>query len=109
MQHHDDIGPSCQRCRVAGLLVGAIAAVPIMADRWNTEFLGQLDRVVVARVVDQNDIVDDFVRNFVKGSLEPLRGVVCGQHYRDLPICQHRNLWGASTESRLDQNGFGRV
>ncbi len=83
MEHHDDIGVPLQRPVVGGLLVAAIAEVLAMDDDLQAEPPGDLDRLVAGHVVDEDDVVDQVVRDVRIRALERLRGVVGGHHDDD--------------------------
>ena len=66
MQHYDDIGASGERRCVAGFLITAIAAIAVVADRRDAQASSHLHRPIPARIIGQDDVVDDVMRNFVE-------------------------------------------
>ena len=92
MQHHDDVGAEAQRLGVAGLLVAAVAAVALVHERVQAEPPGDLDGVVVARVVGDHDRVHEVQRDLAVGLLDRARGVVGRHHDDDLLAVEHGRL-----------------
>ncbi len=78
MDHDHDVGAATQRLEIARLLVAAVAAVLDVHDNLEPEALGNVDRIVVADIVDQDDFVDDIHRQTAIGRFEGARGVVRG-------------------------------
>ena len=56
MDHDDDVGAARERLAVAGLLVAAVAHVVRMQDDFEPSDRGDHDGVVVARIVDDDDL-----------------------------------------------------
>ena len=90
MQHYDDIGASGERRRVAGFLITAISAIAVMADRRDAQPSSHLHRRILARIIGEDDVVDDVLRNFVEGPFQRLSGVVGRQHHCDFVVRDHR-------------------
>jgi hypothetical protein len=72
MQHNDEVGDALQCQAIAGLLISAISLVLIVVEDKKPKFLSNLNCIVSAGVVDKDDIVDDFGRNFPERPLEPV-------------------------------------
>ena len=70
MEHDHDIGAGREGRVVAGLLVAAVAPVLAVDDHVEPELPGDLDGLVARHVVDQDDPVDDVVRDVGVGPLE---------------------------------------
>jgi len=100
VDHHHDVGALRQGNGVAGLLVGSVAAVPGMDDRVDAEALRDRRSAVGAGVVDQDDIVDDFMRNFRISTLKRLAGILGGKHHCDFQAIDHAPT-SRSTEVRF--------
>jgi hypothetical protein len=59
VHHDDDVATGLQGQAVAGLLIGPVAAVDLVAvDAYAVESLRQLDGVIAAGIVDQDALVD---------------------------------------------------
>ena len=87
MDHHDDVGAPLERRPVARLLVCPVAPVARVDDDVDPETARDLDRPVPGRVVHEDDVVHEVLRDVVVRLLEgPLR-VVSGHDDGD---AQHR-------------------
>ena len=84
VEHHDDVGAGLQRRVVARLLVAAVAPVLGVDDDVEAELAGDVDGLVARHVVDEDDLVDEVVRDVGVRPLERPRGVV-GGHDDDDP------------------------
>ena len=71
MEHDDDVGAGRERRVVAGLLVAAVAEVLAVDDDVEPELPGDLDGLVAGHVVDEDDVVDQVVRDV---GVRPLEG-----------------------------------
>ena len=92
VEHDDDVGSTGEGDGVAGFLVAAVATVFLVLDGDESEFAGESGGVVLAGVVGEDDVVDDFVGHFVEGLPEGFGGVV-GRHYDgDSFSIQHAGL-----------------
>src|SRR5215831_4044895 len=91
MQHDDDVGPAFQGDPVAGLLVSAVTFVFAMRDGKDAKLPCHLQRIVLARVIDKDDVVDHVRRNFPKGHFERPPRIVGGQHNADFVLSNHAN------------------
>ena len=80
VEHDDDLGAGCEGRVVARLLVAAVAAVLGVDDDVEPELAGDLDGLVVRHVVDEDDLVDEVVRDVGVRPLERPRRVVGGHH-----------------------------
>ena len=89
VDHDHDVGTTAQRFEVARLLVAAIAAVLDVHDDFEPEAFGDVDRVVVADVVDQDDFIDDVHRQPAVGRLQSARRVVGGHDDDDAGASLH--------------------
>ena len=89
MEHDDDVGPVLERFEVASLLITTVAAVMPMRDDLQPQPPGNLDRVILAHIVDEDDVVDDVLREIAIGPLKCLRGIV-GRHGHDNRRFLHR-------------------
>jgi len=85
------IGPHGERMAIARLLVRAVSPVGFVHQVPKAELPGDRHRLVAARVVHQQDVVDDVVRNFGVGAPQRLRGVVGRHHDHDALAVQHRS------------------
>ena len=92
MDHDDDVRAALERDRVAGLLVAAVAKVAVVLDVMEAELARERDGLVLARVVDEDDLVDDLVRELVVGALEGPRRVVRGHDDHELPAVDHGRM-----------------
>jgi hypothetical protein len=63
MQHDDDLGPAIQGLAVAGLLVSAVAEVPLVHNRAQSQLPRNLCRMIPAGVIHQDDLIDNLPRN----------------------------------------------
>ena len=86
MEHDDDVGVRREGRVVAGLLVAAIAAVLAVDDDVEPELPGDVDRLVPRDVVDEDDPVDEVVRDVGVGPLERPGRVVGGHDDDDARI-----------------------
>ena len=82
VEHHDDVGAGLERRVVARLLVAAVAPVLRVDDDVEAEVPGDVDGLVLRHVVDEDDLVDDVVRDVGVGALER-QGRVVGGHDDD--------------------------
>ncbi len=91
MDHDDDVAALLDRQPVTGLLVAAVPQVLLVdVDGHLVESASDLDRVVAAVVVDDDDLVDVVLRDhFRVGALERRRGVVRRHHDDDLLVLVH--------------------
>ena len=80
VEHDDDLGAGRQGRVVARLLVAAVAAVLAVDDDVEPELPGDVDGLVARHVVDQDDLVDEVVRDVRIRALERPRRVVGGHH-----------------------------
>ena len=78
MDHHDDVGTEGERQAVARLLVAAVAAHLLVAVDGEPERAGEANRVVRARVVDEDELVDDLAVDLADGAGQRAPGVVGG-------------------------------
>src|SRR5262249_49903439 len=60
-----------------------------MSDCKYAQFLCQPQCVVRARIVNQNDVVNEVSGNLAKCHFEGLRRIVGGQHNANLSVCNH--------------------
>ena len=76
--HHDhDVAAHLfHRGSVTGLLVAAVAAIPLVNDRLDSKGLRDFDGSVARSVVDEQNVVDPFLRNVVVRRDEGLLCVV---------------------------------
>src|SRR5215472_14793401 len=81
MQHNYDIRASVERCAVAGFLIGAVTFILIVGNRNNTKFLGKLQRLICASVVNKNDVIYDIDRDFGERPFERERRIKRWQNY----------------------------
>ena len=79
MHHDDDIGAGGQRLAIAGLLVAAVAVVFVVDEDQQAKLLGELDRLVLAVVVDQDASIHQ-VGNLPHRRFQRHLGVV-GRHH----------------------------
>ena len=100
MEHHDDVRTRGERRVVAGLLVAPVPAVLRVDDHVETEVPGDLDGLVAGDVVDEDDALDEFVRDVRVRPFERTRGVVRGHHDDE--------SWGRRSRHRRDGHD-GRV
>ena len=84
VEHDDDLGAGRKGGVVARLLVAAVALVLAVDDDVEAQLPRHVDRFVMRDVVDQDDLVDELVRDVGVGPLERLCGVV-GGHDDDDP------------------------
>jgi hypothetical protein len=93
MQHHHDVGPLAQGLGIAGLLVAAVAAVLRMLEGQDAEAAGLGHGAVVARVVDQQHLVDHVARDVAIRLLQGLGRAEGGQHHHDLLSVKHDRFY----------------
>src|SRR5262249_47996841 len=79
VQHENDVCAVGEGGVVAGLLVSAVAAVLLVNDGGQAEFAGDIDGVIAASVIDEDDFVDAIARQIIDGGLQGRFGVVSGQ------------------------------
>ncbi len=82
VEHDHDVGAGVQRRVVARLLVAAIATVLLVDDDVEPELAGHVHGLVAGHVVNEDDALDEVVRNVGVRALEGARGVV-GRHDDD--------------------------
>nr|WP_230316224.1 hypothetical protein [Conexibacter sp. W3-3-2] len=91
VEHHHDVGAAVERVEVAGLLVAAVAGVVGVPDDAQAQTRRDVDGVVGAVVVDQQDLVDPVRRDRADRVLERRRRVARGHDDRDLlALAAHR-------------------
>ena len=73
VQHDHEIGAVLERHPIAGFLVPAIALVAVVPDCEDIVLARNADRVIGAAVVDQDDVVDNVLRDFPQRPLERAR------------------------------------
>ena len=100
VDHDHHVGAAAQRLEVARLLVAAVAAVLDVHDDFQAQPLGDIDRVVVADVVDQDDFVDHVHGQAAIGLLERARRVVRGHDHHDPGAVLHGRRHGAMIVGR---------
>jgi len=83
VQHDDDVGAHLEGTVVAGLLVSAVSAILLVNRDVESEVVRDVDRLILRHVVDQNDVVNDVVRNVVVGPFERECRVVGRHHDHD--------------------------
>ena len=83
VDHDHHVGAAAQRFEVARLLVAAVAAVLDVDDHLEAEPLGDVDRLVVADVVDQDHFVDHVHGQPAVSRFQRPRGVVRGHDHHD--------------------------
>ena len=105
VEHHDDVGAGRERRVVARLLVAAVAPVLAVDDDVEAELPGDLDRLVARHVVDQDDLVDEVVRDVGVRPLERPGGVVGGHHDDERAGWRWPRTWA----SREGYRSTGRV
>src|SRR5262252_3516821 len=91
MQHDDDVGSAFQGDPIAGLLVSAVTFVLAMRDGKYAKLPCHLQRIVLARVIDQDDVVDHVGRNLPKRHFERPPRIVGGKHNADFVLSNHAN------------------
>jgi hypothetical protein len=74
---------------IAGLLVAAVAAVAIVHQRADAQRAREARRCVARRVVREDHVVDDLVRDRVERAPQRLLGAIRRHHDRDAPAVQH--------------------
>ena len=79
MHHHDNVGAAFQRGAVARFLVAAIAEVLVVLDHLEVQQARDLDGVVLAGIVHQDDVVHDVFGNVAIGADERAGRVVAGR------------------------------
>src|SRR5208283_5101462 len=89
MEHDDYVGAEIECRLVAALLIRTVAPVLVVPDRDEAEALCLFHRVVAARVVHQQDLVDDRTVELADGPLQSLSGVVGRKHRSDLFPVEH--------------------
>ena len=90
MDHHHDIRAALEGRPVAGLLVSAVSAVPLVPDDVQAEATRFLDRVVARGVVHQDHVVHGFSRNVRERARQGLLRVVGRHDHGDLPARRRR-------------------
>jgi len=83
VEHDDDVRAEAERLGVAGLLVRPIAAVGCVDECPQADALRNFDGLVAARVVRDDDLIDQIERNLPVGLFEGPGGVVGRHHDRD--------------------------
>ena len=66
MDHHDDVRAEMQRRAIAGLLIAAVADVPLVGHDERSEPSGERDGLVGAGIVDHHDGIDDVLGQFLR-------------------------------------------
>ena len=80
MEHHNDVGTSAQRFGIAGLLVSAVAAVAGMYHVGQAEPDGDLDRLILRGVIDQEQFVNDLEGDLCNRPLQRRCRIVSRQY-----------------------------
>ena len=106
MDHDNDVGAAAEGFSVAGFLVAAVSEIFVMDEGEHAEFGGKRRGLVGAGVVNQNDFVDEFAREFAMGFLESLGGIERRHDYDDFFAIQHEQE--ASHASPATHDGFTR-
>src|SRR5262249_38661927 len=102
VDHHDDVGLPPPRLVVAGLLVGAVAAVLGVHDDREAEAPRDVDRPVAAGVVHDQDLVDAAGGDVAVSLLEGGSGVVRRHHGHDLVVTHEESTPPASYPRAAD-------
>jgi len=76
MEHDDDIGAEIQCCLVTTLLIRTVAPVLVVSNRDEAEVLCLPHRVVGARVIHEQDVVDHGAVELVDRPLQRFASVV---------------------------------
>ena len=85
VQHDHDVGTLLERFEIAGLLIASVPAVLNVNDHGQPERARHLDRLVLAHVVDENNLGDLVPGNVGVGLFERLGRVVSGQDDDNAP------------------------
>lgn len=78
VEHHHEVGAVLECFPIASLLVGAVAAVTIVAQECDRQSLGYAYGVVRAGIVADDDLVDARAVQIGERSLQRIGRVVCG-------------------------------
>ena len=90
MDHDHNVRAAPQRFEVAGFLVATIATVLDMDDDLEAKALGDIYRVVMADIIDEDDFVDHVHRQPTVGRFEGPRRVVRGHDHHHPGCILHR-------------------
>jgi len=91
VDHDDDVGVAGEGLGVAGLLVGAVAAVGGVDGGVEAEIEGEGDGAVGAAVIDEDDVVDEGGQ-LADGGFESEGGVIGRQDDRDTFAVDHEAM-----------------
>jgi len=89
MHHHDDIGTSTKSLGVARFLITSVAEILVMAKGSQAEIGGSFRCQIGTRVIDDDDLVNDFARYFCDSFRQSFGGVVRGHYDYDLFSVDH--------------------
>jgi hypothetical protein len=89
MKHHNNIGTSGEGGLIAGLLVPAISSILLVPYCMNAYFICEICGAVGARIVGQDDVIDDLSWDFINSSAQGSDRVVCGENDGNPPRIQH--------------------
>ena len=92
VHHHHDIGAQFQGFGVTGLLVAAIAHIPLMQKTPDAESPGHLHRLIVGGVVHQQDFIHHVKGDVLKGAFQGLGGVIGRHDHQHFFPGQHASL-----------------
>ena len=109
VEHHDDVGARTQRRVVARLLVAAVAAVLAVDDDLEAQLPGDLDRLVLRHVVDEDHVVDEVVGDVGIRPLEGAGRVVRGHDDDDPGLVRHPPRVAGAGERPRPADRHGRA
>src|SRR5215510_11964184 len=89
MQHHDDVGAELERLQITGLLVSAVAAVLDMDHHRQTERTRNVHRLVLADIIDEDNIRYEILWNVIVGLLQRFGGIIRWQDNDDARTLVH--------------------
>ena len=86
VDHDDDVGSGSERFRVAGLLVGAVAVIPVVDEDLQPELPGDLERRVGRAVVHEDHHADGVLGQLLVRHPKGAARVVRGHDHDDLRV-----------------------
>ncbi len=92
VQHHDDLGVGLERQPVARFLVSAVSPIHGVTVHLDAEPARNVNRLVHARIVHENDVVACAARQPIERGLQRLGGVIRGQDDADGKILDFRKM-----------------
>jgi hypothetical protein len=92
MDHDHDVSTGAQGFRIARLLVASVTEILLVHEHGGAQLPRDRDRIVIARVVDEDDFVDEVSGDGIVRPLKRPPRPVGGKDHDYLLIMQHTSL-----------------